>query len=777
MSRILKGETNMKKYLGLCIKNIILVLLATEMVLSGCGKKQSTEIVDTPSVLTNVYTCNAIVLPEYYSIMHYRGIVDGAYCFQCRYEQTSGEEGTSDFQAQTRDILYYLPVTGGDAHEEIVRQKEIHGGYVPLEDYLIELLPTPDGIITITQEWTEDGVVMAVSVDRNDGTHFGLENVTTVADMSEQDITNADVLCDGDGRVYLTGEKDIWVLHPDLTLAGKIEGQEYLGDLVLSPEGKVYVSVMDYMIESMVLFSIDWRQGKLDAAMGVPVSAHANGYFFGDGCNLYYYNEIGIYQYYAEDEMSEMRMSFLNSNIPSTLEDIDYIDDMHFLIGYEEDDDCEYGIFEKSADVDLSDMTVLNAAGVSISRDLVASIVRFNREYAIEKIRVTLNDYSRFDTSENPDAGSQKLGTDILTAVYHPDLVIGTLEDSGYVAILESGLCTDIGTLMKKDPGFSEKDLFGCVIHFFTIDGKLAALPDEIQFKTLIANEAYTGKRKNWTIDNMLDLHEELPEGVHLMTNLGQDNVSWKLMGTQGYASFIDGDKCSFTGKTFLRYLAFLKTLQPKAPEYVYDKNVNQYEEYQKGTAVAAVKAYNNMLSWYIEQVYFGKNTVRIGYPGVSGERFSQYVCLYSIMESSAKKDAAWQFIRYITKYDADSEDIWRTKIPLTHSEFQALAKKQSGMSVVAYFNGSYSYGENAYLEVSAGAVPGKKIHSSDVDWDEVEEYLDRIGIPVTGTYLPAEVVELIEEEISVYLAGSKSAFDTAEMIENRVKLYLSEKN
>ena len=42
-----------------------------------------------------------------------------------------------------------------------------------------------------------------------------------------------------------------------------------------------------------------------------------------------------------------------------------------------------YGIYEKSADVDLADMTVLDVAGISVSRDLVAAIVRFNQEYAV----------------------------------------------------------------------------------------------------------------------------------------------------------------------------------------------------------------------------------------------------------------------------------------------------------------------------------------------------------------------------------------------------------
>ena len=46
----------------------------------------------------------------------------------------------------------------------------------------------------------------------------------------------------------------------------------------------------------------------------------------------------------------------------------------------------------------------------------------------------------------------------------------------------------------------------------------------------------------------------------------------------------------------------------------------------------------------------------------------------------------------------------------------------------------------------------------------------------MTGTYLPAEVTALIEEEISIYLAGNGTAEEAAERIDNRVKLYMAEK-
>ena len=56
-----------------------------------------------------------------------------------------------------------------------------------------------------------------------------------------------------------------------------------------------------------------------------------------------------------------------------------------------------------------------------------------------------------------------------------------------------------------------------------------------------------------------------------------------------------------------------------------------------------------------------------------------------------------------------------------------------------------------------------------------MEKWLDGIGSPVVNSTLPYEVQDIIMEEISSYMGGTKSASDTASLIQSRVKLYLAE--
>lgn len=445
-------------------------VLAVEMLFSGCGKKESVALVETPSILTNVYTGTPITPPEHCEIKNYLGSSDGAYAFQCWYEDVTGEEGNPDFHAVTKAILYTLPIDADgtihaeEASEKIVREKTVDGGYMNFNDRFTKVLAYPGGCITIARVWTGSDTTISITMEENDGTTRTIGDLAAVTDMRERDLTNLAAVCDSTGRLYLRGEADLWIIAPDLTPETKIETEEYYYDLVLAPDDTVYASWMDYTTESMTLYPIDRVHGEIGNAVEIPASAHANGFFFGDGYDLYYYNEVGVYGYSAETESPDFLLSFLNSNIPSAICDLAYIDETHFLIGYTDEVTAEnvYGIYEKSADVDLADMTVLDVAGISVSRDLVAAIVRFNQEYAVEKIRVTLNDYSRFDSMENPNGGADRLGMDLVTGIYHPDLVTGTMEDSGYVAILDAGLCADLMALMKSDPDYDERALRLC---------------------------------------------------------------------------------------------------------------------------------------------------------------------------------------------------------------------------------------------------------------------------------------------------------------------------
>ena len=56
----------------------------------------------------------------------------------------------------------------------------------------------------------------------------------------------------------------------------------------------------------------------------------------------------------------------------------------------------------------------------------------------------------------------------------------------------------------------------------------------------------------------------------------------------------------------------------------------------------------------------------------------------------------------------------------------------------------------------------------------EMKTMLDEIGMPAVNG-VPAEIAEIVEEEISVFLGGASSAEDCAKKIQSRAGIWLSE--
>ena len=76
----------------------------------------------------------------------------------------------------------------------------------------------------------------------------------------------------------------------------------------------------------------------------------------------------------------------------------------------------------------------------------------------------------------------------------------------------------------------------------------------------------------------------------------------------------------------------------------------------------------------------------------------------------------------------------------------------------------------------SAGDLrePGILARFTEEDAAEMKTMLDGIGMPAVNG-VPAEIAEIVEEEISVFLGGASSAEDCAKKIQSRAGIWLSE--
>ncbi len=493
--------------------------------------------------------------------------------------------------------------------------------------------------------------------------------------------------------------------------------------------------------------------------------------FYGEDYPAYIQTDDGLYGCNAENE-PEMVLNFENSDLIGKNVDILKIINAETVLLSDKGD---IKLYKKSADVDLSEVSVLNLAYTTSSTDLNIRVVEFNRSQS--DIRIITKKY---ESSEN-------LLTDMLTGIYCPDIITASAQDTKEITeIYSSGLFIDLYPLIDQSSVVDREDIFGCVKRTYeTADGKLAAISGIFNVNTILGTQATLGNRTSWSVSEMVEYAAALPEGVSLMDKLSAENAADLLFGGTGYSAFVDikAGTCSFDSTDFISYLEFLKTLPKKFDYKSYDR-AETAEKYGDGRLILAEQTYMGISDYLREESIFRTpDYIRIGYP--SGGSFSggSYITAapFVITSFCEKPEAAWSFIE-VSLFDIGENNLsnrYKSGFPTLKSQFRQVCEDSMDYVYKYYYDGRYSMGINdpeRPLSFLTDDRPGIVKYFTGEDAAELEKWLDEeVGIRL-GNTVSEEISEIVEEEISAYLAGVRDAQSCAEMIQSRVNLWLSER-
>ncbi len=769
-------------------------LLAVFAILGAAGCIKSTpdgEPVETPTVLTHVFDGTPLVSErseEY--IYGYYGISDGALQFRLSSRESSGTQGTDDYHFYSRTFTRALPIDGGDPVETTISETRVEGAesassierdaeYVPFTGEPVVYYFGEKTLYLYSFYSHEAGEsIYSLILDHGDGTEGRCENLKTTVAPNGVMYTMEDFAVDNAGYLYIVnGGSDLFVLNPDMTLAFRLELQSNTKQLHLAPDGKMYLWYFDYSAYKNLAAPIDLERKQLGAAVGLP-SANVEGIFCGDGCDMYYYTKYGAYRYNFGEESGELVMNFQNSLAGAGIDRIYYVDDDTFLLEY----DGELGfsienfvLYRRTTDIDLSALTVVDVASADYPDEFITKIARFNKAH--KDIRVVLNDYSRYDTEAQYNAGTTRLGYDIVSGLYKPDILVGKFGDTAYKAAFDNGMLADLNPLIAADSTFDRSNLFGCVERTYTADDRFFAFPDALHITTLITSRDTVGDKTTWTLEEALDIAENLPETNEMFPFFAREYAPLYLLG-RTYAGFVDREKneCHFDEPLFIRFLEYSKSLTP-AQQLATGGIDLGYNSFREGKTLFERLTYVEFFDWFREQAYFGKDKlVRIGYPTVDGRcggtPLAESTHLYSVMEKSEKKDAAWLFLREAV----DGQSGENGNMPVYRSDFRTLVDAHGDTMLTAYYSGGGNgmYYSQRFVD-NWDETRGTIIMETDVDWDEIEAWIDSIGLPITEYANDDEMWNILYEETETYLSGSRDAALTADFIESRVTIYLEE--
>jgi len=794
------------------MKRILSLLLACLCLLTvlSCGRKenkdsrtppeQSAEQTERTDVLTNVYRGTVMTLPDDWG-KSYR------YRMAATVPGIDPETGTVTVYAEDGEFRGHIltwSAESGVTGEKEVPFPEGHeymagvfdGGIFRYVTARIEGEPPVQDCaeLNVSSMDLETG---EVSVSAN------LRPLFSTADMQQFGLNVSSFAVDADGDLWLATPMEILVLTPDFReIAAFADRYNSPMRLTAAPDGKVWLPDG----ERILVFD---KKSLQECRTLTPPERAKKILFAGGGFDFCYASTSGIYGARIEDGTiaAELLMSYPNSGVDGNESSpVGAFGTFSFLL----QENNGYTLYRVSEDVDLSSLRVIQAAAaVNLDRTsgtagFSAQIVEFNK--ARPDCRVVLKDYSIYNTEENPDGGTQKLVTDMLTGIYRPDVVFFATRggynsaESAAVAeqIVKRGLYRDLSPFLETDERINRETVFGALQRFFsTEDGGMWGIAPVFIMETLIARtdllEKYAGGAKTgWTLAEFLDFAEALPDGIYLMGSLNRQTAEKFILGPDGYVAFLDfaSGTASFDGPLFLRWLRFLLTLPEdfesarKTSPVADGQRVDSIGYYYGGKVALEHKNVLNGFFDYAEweETFATKDFTVIGFPA-EGRSGTPVRCdaAMTITKWCSDPDLAWELIRELMT------ESWGTmgSCPTLRDksrEYCAQFLDHGQYSVICYSGknrvGSFGYAENGEFPKREDlGSPGWVCVPSWEDYGRYTELLDtECGYPMTES-IPADVAAIVREEISALSAGVGTPEDCAKKIQSRVSIWLAEHN
>ncbi len=611
------------------------------------------------------------------------------------------------------------------------------------------------------------------------------DSVTAVSDFSFTQFA-----VDGEGMAYCTDEQTVHVLNPDLTLAFSLDFPTRIYTMARGSDGAVWV-VFNAGMEA-VAAKIDKETQKLGDyhpfTRGSDTLTQTTHDLLPapttDGThNFYYFDSTAVWGVTVKEDGSleeERQMDLFNSGVPkldmqSYGKDSDTMaaamlsDDLLLTVQRERYNCGTPTLHRRSADVNLEEVqSILVAHAYALAPSSVDYMMAFGRENP--GIRIVAQDYSIYATQEDPLGGENKLCFDLLNGIIEPDIVITrasdrTVADNSVMRQLtKNNLCVDLLPFLQTDDEINTDTIFGCIPRLFD-DGKggMWGIATDFSLYTLLAGREVLGEdadKNFWTVEEMFDFYDSLPPDAEAWYNFTRAIPKWQLFG-QGYSLFIGADGSSFTDGTFTRYLEFLQNAPATPQERRQTSPYVNLNEEERRAALTLGKIGTDFM--YISdavwvdtfRMLIDKDLCPIGYATNtdSGIRITA--------------DHAYAITTYAENPDVCFDLLKTFFVPGEHSmntdglgEWNIYALKAQVEDRMRQYTSMWSDTEML----------------TDEELKAVFDVIDGAGFPILEL-TPTAIDEIVEEEVSAYLAGVGTAENCAEKIQSRVDIWLAEHN
>lgn len=743
-------------------------------VFAGCGSEEAeSEIIpDEPEILTHVYLGDAVSLPEGYDVLtevtpYY---ADGIFTVLCRYDST--EYALVSFDTDGK-ILEDTPVS------VVPDGLEING---TVKDGMI----TADELLVHMGYFSSSPAVRTayiIRISRTDGSITHSENLIRLFNSPDAETRYYKILGfvrGGDGTVAFCSESELIVLDKNLEHIHTYPSTSWIEGFAVTPDGEI--TIYGSFSKGTGLYKLNPETKIPDILVETGTDASLTEYLYMPDGTMAYSTDDGLYA--VTESGDELLMDYKNSGLTADRIRIYAFADRDTFLGSV----SKYGesgvnlqIFRKSDDIVISEIETIDLADLGgLDEYIAALVVDYNLLHRDKRIVIT-----DFGEMEN---GEMQLMTAIQTGIYHPDIIVGTPESTVLRKIVEEGLYTDLMPYLKADDDLNLDNLFGAVKNLFDDNGKMWGITPKFTVQTVAAPVARLGERTYWSLEELLDYAENLPEDEELIYCAIRSKAGEYILGPAGYRLFVDTDAntSSFDSELFIRYLRFIADL-PADYQYYYDNfGDRRLDALHSGkislNSLAGFATLVSISDWLSMEMEFDTvDYTLIGYPA-EDRASAAYVSAesaYVITSFTADPDGMWEVLKALfPAYQEHGYYRIPNGLPALKSVYDAQAEEESKMEYIIHYSGGmvgHSYDPENPMTPEDLEKPGIITYFDAEKAAEMKEYLDLyVGVSVMDT-LPASLEEIVTEEISAYLAGRYTAEDCASVIQSRAEIWLSE--
>lgn len=582
---------------------------------------------------------------------------------------------------------------------------------------------------------------------------------------------------DGQGNLLVASDNVILCFGPDGARKADVDmNATYIQSMTATGSGTVLVGYYDPDAGQMTMAPVE--EGKLGAPLEITGADDFSGSMFpGDGNTILVSNGTLLYSVDVTTGQATRLLSWLDSDINGSnisglaANGTDKLLVLQQKYRREGMPTLQLGTLTKTPVEELPERTYLTLGAVWLNEELQDAVIDFNQKS--DTYRITLIDYSQYNTEEDYNAGAKRLDMDVVSGNC-PDLV--SLQNGHPEKYIAKGVLADLNEFIDKDDSVSLDQFLSGPLKAYEKDGKLYGIPYGFGMETVYGSYQLLGDRDGWTMEEMAQVIQGLDEDVTVYQYMDQASFLNNMV-SENISRFVDygSASCSFDSDDFKNLMAAASKLQTQEELDQYWEQQEEgvwQDEYQMIQNGAQLMTYGYISGSYEVKNLYGlyvkeNGFINIGYPTDSGNgaQLNVYGGI-GVSAKSAHKDGAWEFVK-TTLTDEFQKELWNLPTKITaFDEIMAEAMEPD-----------YYTDENGEkVEIESTSWIGDTEYSVPLmTQDQVDQFKEYVnGAEVTGSY-DDDIYNIISEEAEAYFAGDKTADEVAKLIQNRVSIYLGE--